>query len=65
MIEGFLWGVGLVLVIEGLVYALAPFIVENLLETLKQMPLRSRRQFGVLQALLGAVILLTVTRYFN
>ena len=64
MIEALLWGFGLVLVIEGLVYALAPFIVEHLMNTLKDMPLGARRRFGVLTALLGAVILLTVKTYF-
>ena len=43
---------GLVLVIEGLVYALAPSLVEQLLEALKAMPLQTRRNFG-----LGAVAL--------
>ena len=65
MIEAFLWGIGLVLVIEGLVYALAPAIVDNLLKALKEMELSARRRFGGLTALLGAVILLAVSRYFS
>ena len=65
MIEAFLWGIGLVLVIEGLVYALAPAIVDNLLKALKDMDLTVRRRFGGLTALLGAVILLAVSRYFS
>ena len=65
MIEAFLWGIGLVLVIEGLVYALAPAIVDNLLKALKDMDLTARRRFGGLIALLGAVILLAVSRYFS
>ena len=65
MIEAFLWGIGLVLVIEGLVYALAPEIVDNLLKALKDMDLSARRRFGGLTALLGAVILLAVSRYFS
>lgn len=65
MIEAFLWGIGLVLVIEGLVYALAPAIVDNLLKALKDMDLTARRRFGGLTALLGAVILLAVSRYFS
>ena len=65
MIEAFLWGIGLVLVIEGLVYALAPMAVDNLLQALKDMPLSARRRFGVLTAFLGAVILLAVSRYFS
>lgn len=65
MIEAFLWGIGLVLVIEGLVYALAPAIVDNLLKALQDMDLSARRRFGGLTALLGAVILLAVSRYFS
>ena len=65
MTEAFLWGIGLVLVIEGLVYALAPAIVDNLLKALQDMDLSARRRFGGLTALLGAVILLAVSRYFS
>ncbi len=52
MIEAIILALGLVLVIEGLVYALAPSLVEQLLEALKEMPLDTRRRFG-----LGAVAL--------
>ena len=65
MIEAFLWGIGLVLVIEGLVYALVPVMVDNLLQALKDLPLSARRRFGILTALLGAVILLAVSRYLS
>jgi uncharacterized protein YjeT (DUF2065 family) len=63
MISAFIWGVGLVLVIEGLVYALAPLLVENMLRQLSDMPVKSRRIFGALSALLGALILYTVGRF--
>lgn len=52
MIATILLALGLVLVIEGLVYALAPSLVEQLLEALKDMSLEVRRRFG-----LGAVAL--------
>jgi hypothetical protein len=65
MISAFIWGVGLVLLIEGLVYALAPLFVENMLRQLGEMPVKSRRVFGASSALLGAVILYTVERFFN
>lgn len=42
-----LLGLGLVLVIEGLVFALAPNRLEELLEALKQMPLETRRLIGL------------------
>jgi len=45
-----LLGIGLVLVIEGLVFALAPSRLEDLLEALRQMPVETRRMVG-----LGAV----------
>ena len=65
MISALLWGLGLVLVIEGLVYALAPSIVETLLEKLRQIPLGERRRFGILMAFLGTLILFVVVRYLN
>ncbi|MGY9047363.1 hypothetical protein P775_00620 [Puniceibacterium antarcticum] len=42
-----LLGIGMVLVIEGLVYALAPSLVERLLEALRAMPMEARRRFGL------------------
>ena len=65
MITAFLWGIGLVLVIEGLVYALAPSVVETLLEQLRQLPSGERRRFGILMAFLGALILFVVVRYLT
>lgn len=47
----------MVLVIEGLVYALAPSLVERLLEALKEMPLEMRRNLGLLTLVTGVVIL--------
>jgi uncharacterized protein YjeT (DUF2065 family) len=37
----------LVLVFEGLVYALAPSLVERLLEALRDTPIDSRRMVGI------------------
>ena len=64
MISALIWGVGLVLVIEGLVYALAPLYVENMLRQMREIPIKSRRIFGVSSALLGAVMLHLVERFF-
>ncbi|HGG65608.1 MAG TPA: DUF2065 domain-containing protein [Rhodobacteraceae bacterium] len=44
---------GLVLVIEGLVYALAPWLVESLLEAMKEMPLETRRRIGLVAVAIG------------
>jgi len=53
MIATIFLALGLVLVIEGLVYALAPSLVENLLEALKQMPIDTRRNIGLVAVALG------------
>lgn len=52
-----LLGVGLVLVIEGLVYALAPHIVEDLLKALRDMPIETRRIMGIGAMALGVAFL--------
>ena len=44
---------GLVLVIEGLVYALAPWLVESLLEAMKELPLETRRRIGLVAVAIG------------
>ena len=44
---------GLVLVIEGLVYALAPWLVESLLETMKEKPVETRRRIGLVAVAIG------------
>ena len=51
-----LLAVGLVLIVEGLVYALAPSLVEDLLDMLKTLPLETRRLMGL--AALGLGVLL-------
>ncbi|MCH2094085.1 MAG: DUF2065 domain-containing protein [Rhodobacteraceae bacterium] len=48
---------GLVLIIEGLVYALAPSLVERMLETLRSLPESARRSFGALVVVLGFIVL--------
>ena len=65
MMTAVLWGLGLVLVIEGLVYALAPSVIETVLEHLRQLTLGERRRFGILMAFLGALILFVVVRYLT
>lgn len=47
----------MVLVIEGLVYALAPSLVERLLEALREMPLEARRALGMLTLVTGVILL--------
>ncbi len=64
MIEAILLALGLVLVLEGLVYALAPSLVEALLEALKDMPLDTRRRIGLIAVALG-VGLIWLARVFG
>jgi uncharacterized protein YjeT (DUF2065 family) len=52
LIGTLLLGIGLVLIIEGLVFALAPSRLEEVLEMLRQLPVEARRLIG-----LGAVTL--------
>ena len=48
---------GLVLIIEGLVWALAPSLVERLLESLRALPEPVRRQIGALAIVSGLILL--------
>lgn len=56
MIETTLLALGLVLIVEGLVYALAPSLVEQLLEALRMMPLAMRRNIGLGALALGLLL---------
>ena len=56
MIGTALLAIGLVLIIEGLVYALAPSLVEQLLEALRALPEGQRRTLGLMAMVLGVAI---------
>jgi|TARA_R110002049_G_scaffold23781_7_gene84845 uncharacterized protein YjeT (DUF2065 family) len=47
---------GLVLIIEGLVYALAPSYLEQMLEMLRRMPAAAVRQIGALVVVAGVAL---------
>ncbi|MBO9398897.1 MULTISPECIES: DUF2065 family protein [unclassified Shimia] len=47
---------GLVLIVEGLVYALAPSIVEDLLAMLRAIPETQRRYMGLAAMALGLLL---------
>jgi len=49
-------GLGMVLVIEGLVFALAPSRLEDLLRLLATIPVETRRLIGLGAVALGAVL---------
>ena len=48
---------GLVLIVEGLVWVLAPSLVERMLETLRALPEPARRQVGGLALVTGLILL--------
>lgn len=47
---------GLVLIVEGLAYTLAPSLVERMLEAMRQLPDGARRQIGGLALVLGLIL---------
>ena len=63
MIEVILLALGLVLILEGLVYALAPSLIEDLLKALAELSMQQRRQVGVIVIALGGLCIIAA-RYF-
>lgn len=51
-----LLALGLVFVVEGLIYALAPSFVEDLLAALRRFPIEHRRLVGFLAIVLGLIL---------
>jgi len=51
-----LLGLGMVLVFEGLVFALAPSRFEDMLRLIQQVPVETRRLIGLIAVALGAVL---------
>ena len=56
MLETVLLAFGLVLILEGLVYALAPLIVEELLEMLRSFTEGQRRTVGLAAVAVGVLV---------
>jgi uncharacterized protein YjeT (DUF2065 family) len=54
--SGLIYAIGLVLIIEGLVYVLAPHLVEKLLQALRDTTIDQRRFMGLEMAVLGAFL---------
>jgi uncharacterized protein YjeT (DUF2065 family) len=52
-----LLALGLVLVVEGLVYALAPSLVEDLLAAMRAMTIEQRRLMGLVAIALGLCLI--------
>jgi uncharacterized protein YjeT (DUF2065 family) len=51
-----LLALGLVLIVEGLVYVLAPSLVERMLEVLREVPPEARRLLGLLALVVGLIL---------
>lgn len=56
-----LLGIGLVLSLEGLVLALAPSRIDELLELIRRMPVDTRRNLGVGAVALGLALIWLAT----
>ncbi|MEN8657864.1 DUF2065 domain-containing protein [Marivita sp.] len=61
--EAVIQGIALVLIIEGLAYALAPSLIERMLEAMREMPLDMRRLIGV-SAIAAGVTMLWIVQAF-
>ena len=57
MIETVFLALGLVLIVEGLAWMLAPSLVEQLLAMLRTLPETARRQIGALGLVTGLILL--------
>ncbi len=52
-----LLAIGLVLCVEGLVFALAPSRLEDILDALRQMPIDTRRLIGMAALTIGVILI--------
>ena len=61
MISNLLFGLAAVMIAEGLVYLLAPYAIEKVLEALKALSIPVRRQLGAILLVAGCILVLLVT----
>ncbi len=61
MIEKLLFGVGAVMIVEGLVYLLAPNIIKDVLKALDLLSIMDRRKIGALMFIAGFILVLMVS----
>ena len=57
MILTLLWGIGVVMLVEGVAYIFAPSLIERVLNILARTSIRQRRMLGALMALIGSSLL--------
>ncbi|MDT2074749.1 MAG: DUF2065 family protein [Planktomarina sp.] len=61
MIQNLLFGLAAIMIAEGLVYLLAPYAIEAVLNALKSLSISARRKLGALLLLAGLILMLLVT----
>ena len=57
MIFTLLWGIGVIMLVEGVAYLIAPSLIERVLKILASTSIRQRRMLGALMALAGSSLL--------
>ena len=57
MIITLLWGIGVILLVEGAAYIVAPSRIERVLKILADTSIQQRRMIGALMALAGSSLL--------
>ena len=57
MITSLIWGFGVILLVEGSAYIVAPSLIERVLKILAATSIQQRRMIGALMALAGSSLL--------
>lgn len=57
MIFTLLWGIGVIMLVEGVAYLIAPSLIERVLKILAGTSIRQRQMLGALMALAGSLLL--------
>lgn len=57
MITSLIWGFGVILLVEGAAYLIAPSLIERVLKILAGTSIQQRRMIGALMALAGSSLL--------
>ena len=61
MIENIIYGLGAVMIVEGLVYLLAPNVIKDVLKALDLLSIVDRRKIGALLVVAGFVLVVLVS----
>jgi len=61
VIEKLVFGLGAVLIVEGLVYLLAPNVIKDVLKALDLLSIMDRRKIGALLVVAGFVLVVLVS----